>query len=157
MGLGASTSPVTDRLRLAGVMVGAEAQYAGGSKWPFTLRLLAGAMVATVTDSRSGTFLDSATVPTSYDVHPSQSANAAYVYAGPQIRVGRALTDKLQVDLGFTLLMMAAFATPAWNESQPVFPSDGARHDGEAFFPRATLTGELMLTVTPEVAVRYAF
>jgi hypothetical protein len=157
VGLMADNGVVDDALRLSAVLIGGDVQYATRGPWRLTVRFTAGVLVGTANDARTGTFVDGAGV--SYGVEASSSGGATYLYAGPQVRVGRRLGDRLSVSIGAHGLVLAALtATPSWNPLQPVAASQNPAHrEGEGTFPGASITGPLMVLATPEIEVGYDF
>jgi hypothetical protein len=143
---------VDDHLRLAGLMAGAEADYAFGARWPLTLRMAAGALLGAVTDARSGTFVDSD--DSSYEVSaPTQYPRASYFYLSPEVRLGYRVGEHFETSVGAKLLVLAALQRPTWDSDKLV--DVGA--DGVGAFPATNLTGAVMIAVLPGIAARYAF
>ena len=146
-----SAGAVKDSVRLGGFAVGADAQFRLGSDWPLTLRLGVGALIASIKDSRSGTFTDSQS--TAYDVDIAQSGGATYLYVAPEIRFGRRFGEHFELNVGTQLLVLAGLKTPSWDATQTV--SSGS--DGIGTFPSESLSGGVMLAVTPGIGARYEF
>jgi hypothetical protein len=143
---------VDDRLRLAGLMAGADAEYGVGSHFPFVARFTAGALLGAVTDERSGTFVDSAGA--SYDVSVTQYPRASYFYVGPEVRIGYRANEHFDVTLGAKLLFFAALTQPSWDDGELVYAGET---DRGGLFPATSITGELLIFAMPSVALRYAF
>ena len=146
-----SNGTVKDALRLGGFAVGADAQFKVGDVWPITLRLGVGALIASIRDSRTGSFIDSTKV--SYNVDTAQSGSAIYVYVAPEVRFGRRFGEHFELNIGTQLLTLAALSSPSWNTAQTV--SSGA--DGVGTFPKQSLAGSVVLAVTPGIGAKYEF
>jgi hypothetical protein len=143
---------VDDHLRLGGLMAGAEADYVTGSEWPLTLRVAAGALLGTVTDARSGEFVDSA--GSTYEISYETAPRASYFYLGPEVRVGRRVGKHFDVSLGVKTLILAALRHPTWDVAEPI---DAGDTDRGGYFAPADLTGDVMIVLFPGVAARYVF
>jgi hypothetical protein len=143
---------VEDQLRVAGLLVGAEADYVVGATWPLTLQVSAGALLGAATDGRTGTFEDSDGV--SYAVSTTQHPRASYFYVGPEFRVGYRASAHFEASLGAKLLVLAALARPTWDETALV---PAGETDRAGVFAPANLTGATMILVLPGVAAKYSF
>ncbi|HEX6272680.1 MAG TPA: PEGA domain-containing protein [Polyangiaceae bacterium] len=143
---------VNDYLRVAGLMAGAEADYAVGADWPIIARIAAGALIGAATDERSGTFVDSEGA--SYSVSAAQYPRASYFYLGPELRFGYRVGTHFEASLGLKLLVLAALARPTWDGDELYYAGDT---DRAGVFESASLTGPVMVVALPGVAARYAF
>lgn len=140
-----------DSLYLRGFRVGPSVGYRFGDSLPITLRVGLGIFLGSVGDARTGTFTSSD--GTRYDVSVSESAAATYLYAAPELRIGKKLGDHLEVNAGLTLLVLAALERPRWQDEQSVV----AARDGLAKFGSQTTTGGFLITAIPGIGLRYAF
>ena len=138
-------------MRLAGLTAGAEADYVVGARWPLTLRIGIGALVGAVTDTRTGTFVDS--TGSTYAVSTTQYPRASYLLVAPEVRIGHNLGSRFEVGAGVKFLVLAALVRPAWDPDAPIL----AGADGQGSFEGAELTGGLMLALLPGVSLKYAF
>jgi hypothetical protein len=143
---------VDDHLRLAGLLAGAEADYATGTSWPLTLRVSAGALLGAVTDTRTGAFVDSDDV--GYEVSFTQSRRASFFYVSPEVRIGYRVAEHFEASVGTKLFVLAALSRPAWDGTEPIGAT--ATDRGGVFAP-ASLTGGIMLAVMPGMALTYSF
>jgi hypothetical protein len=157
MNLSPNTGTADDRMRLGGLTIGASISYRFGGDWPVLFRLGAGAFVGDDDDRRTGTFMNS--LGESYSVDMEQSPSAIFVYAAPEVRIGRRLTRHLQIDIGAEVLLMTAVRRPGWDGSaQSVLtaPSGTADHgDGFGSFASETLTNSFFAVVVPGLGLRY--
>lgn len=151
----ANAGATDDSLRLSGLTLGAAAQFHRGEEWPLTLRLAGGVMLGSVNDSRSGTFTN--TTNERYSVSASESAAATYLYVAPEVRIGRYLTKRFEVNLGAEVLLMAALTQPKWRDQTGVITSNTGRGDGLATFGERTTAGSFLVMVAPGIGARYTF
>jgi hypothetical protein len=143
---------VVDDVKMSGLMAGAEAEYVLGRDWPVTARLQMGAFLGRAVVTRSGNFVDDMSVP--YQFEQSQDPAASFFYVGPQLLIARRLGDDFEVGVGAKLLVLAALARPTWdNEAYVLTPNRGAAY----FASKGRVTGSVMVTLMPGLAVRYAF
>jgi hypothetical protein len=143
---------VDDRLRLAGLLVGAEADYAMGTSWPFILRVGAGTLLGAVTDTRTGTFVDS--VGVGYEVSATVRPRASYFYVSPEVRIGYRVAEHFEASVGTKLFVLAALARPTWEGVEPIAATDT---DRGGVFASASLTGGIMIVALSGVALGYSF
>ena len=153
------TGTVSDRLELGGLTVGASAYYRLGDPWTITLRLGVGAFLASASDARTGEFETSPMgnpANTSYALAVSQSGSATYVYAAPEVRIGRRLGTRLEISLGVEAHMLLGLSVPSWNAGTLVQTGpSGTQGDGLGAFPSQTLAGSFAIAVMPGVGLRY--
>jgi len=151
-----------DRIASSGLVLGAAALYRRGEVWPLTLRLAVGAYVSNVTDQREGLFVTSAEgqPPTAYySVGVSESHAATFFYAAPEIRVGRRVSEHLEVDAGVKLLVLTTPSPTAWTDQRggvlegPV----GTQGDGIGKFGTQTLTASILVVLAPGLGARLDF
>jgi PEGA domain len=151
MGLDFNLGTVDDKLQLAGLMAGAEADYVSGRRWPLTARLEIGALIGSVTDTRAGVFVDS--TASSYELVATDSPRASYLYVGPELGIGHRLGDRFEVGLGAKVLVLAALTKPTWDAERMVL----AGEDGAGYFPSKELSGGIMIALLPKIGVSYSF
>lgn len=151
VGLPVHTGRVDDRLRLDGLLLGADADFTFGTRWPLILRLGAGALLGSLRDQRTGRFTDSGGTP--YDVEQSVRASARYLYVAPELNIARALGAGLSASLGLQLLILTALHAPTWDAEQGVLVGD----DGLGYFDDDSLTGRVLIVALPSLGLRYAF
>lgn len=144
-----------DRLKLRGVLAGVFAGLRLREGSPAVhLRLGAGALIGSVSDTRTGTFLTTKTPATTYRVGPVvQSTSAASVYLAPELRVGLPLSRHLELSAGLEMLLLFSVSTPTWDEAHRI----NASADGEGHFAADALTESVLLMITPGVGARYDF
>ncbi len=160
-----------DAVSLRGLVVGLSGSYHHGDKWPLTIRIGVGAFIASVRDERTGSFAtSSATTPsgTLYTTDDTYSHNATYLYAAPEVRLGRRIGDHFEINVGVELRVLSALSRPSWQDppngilAGPVNPPMGAvagKHydDGLGGFGSQTLTSSFLFVVAPGLGLRYEF
>ena len=152
--LSPNTGTVDDALYLRGFRVGPSVGYrlgVLGDDLPITLRVGLGVFLGSVGDGRTGSFTSSKGAR--YDVSVSESATATYLYAAPEVRIGKKLGDHLELNAGVTVLVLAALERPQWSDQQPVL----AGNDGLAKFGSQPTAGSFLLAAVPGIGARYAF
>jgi hypothetical protein len=156
------TGTADDRIASSGLLLGASALYRRGEVWPLTLRLAVGAYVSSVTDQREGLFVTSGQgQPPSayYSVGVSETHAAAFFYAAPEVRVGRRVSEHLEVDAGLKILVLTTPSPPAWTDQRggvlegPV----GTQGDGIGKFGTQTLTASILVVIAPGLGARLDF
>jgi hypothetical protein len=151
-GLAANPGTAADRLTLRGFMAGAFAGLSLGERAPLHLRLGAGALIASVGDSRRGSFKTGD--GSSYDVGPiGVSPSATFFYVDPEIRVGLRLSSHVELSVGVEGLILVGLSRPTWDASRSIF----AAADGAGTFAAERLTGSIVVLVSPGVGIRYDF
>jgi hypothetical protein len=155
------TGTVDDRIAASGILLGAALLYHRGDVWPLTVRLAAGAYVSSVTDQREGLFQTSAqgqppNAP--YSVGLSETHPAAFFYAAPEVRVGRRVSEHLEVNAGLKLVVLATPNAPAWTDQHPVLAGPtGTQGDGLGKFGTQTLTSPILVVLAPGLGARLDF
>ena len=114
-------------------------------------RNVLGVFLGSVGDARTGSF--TSTTSTRYDVSVSESANATYLYAAPEVRIGKKFGDHLELNAGLTVLVLAALKRPEWTDQQSIV----AARDGLATFGQQSTAGGVILSAVPGIGLRYAF
>lgn len=141
-----------DDVRLRGFLAGAFAGFGFGEQMRVRLRLGAGALIGSLSDTRTGKFTTSKGQP--YEVGPLvQTPGAAWFYLDPEVRLGMRLWERVELSAGVGVLMLIGLSSREWNEAQPV----NAAGDGYGKFAAETLTSPVLFAVTPGVGARYDF
>jgi hypothetical protein len=148
------TGTVDDTIALRyGGLAGAWAGFSFGSRFPVHLRLGAGALLASVTDTRTGAF-KSQIDQQRFNVGPiSDGGFVPFVYAAPEVRVGLRLGKHVELSLGVEALVLVAPSPTAWNAKREI----NAGSDGIGTFPADRLIGRGIFVVSPGVGARYDF
>ncbi|MBK7580366.1 MAG: PEGA domain-containing protein [Myxococcales bacterium] len=166
--LGRPANPGTafDTLWLRGVALGASFGFRTGPRWPVTVRVGAGALVAGLTDTRDGRF----------DTNPNASGQSArytidsveesiparYFYAAPELRVGRRMGNS-ELSFGVQGLLLFALTQPKWKDKSPVLTGNcssvgsGCVTDGEGTFGEQAVAGKMLLLIAPQLGFRHDF
>jgi hypothetical protein len=158
---------VNDKLSLSGLVIGGSAFYHRGETWPLTIRIGIGAFLANVRDARGGNFVTSQyTMPPNapFTVSDTESHAATYIYASPEVRLGRRLGDHFEVSVGVELRILTALSQASWLDVNPVLagptPPPNTHmtvDDGLGGFGKQTLAGSFMFIVAPGLGLRYDF
>jgi hypothetical protein len=148
---------VDDKLRLAGLTLGASAQFHKGEQWPVLLRLGAGVLLGSLRDERAGSLTNS--LSERYHVSLQKSATASFLYVAPEVRIGRRFGAHLELSVGTEILLMTALSKPKWNDAPGVLTTNvsGKQGDGVGTFGNDTLAGSFMVLVAPGLGARYDF
>lgn len=160
---GIDPGTMDDKLTFAGLLVGGQVYDRFGDDWPLMLRLGVGVYLPTVHDARNGTFTtQGSTDPppgTAYSVTASESHGAPYVYAAPEVRIGRRLGEHFEVDAGLQLLLLVALSPPQWKDGEGQVLEGPAGHQGDGLggFGTQSLSGSLVPVLAPGVGGRYEF
>jgi hypothetical protein len=155
-----------DTLKLRGFRAGGWASFrTAAERFPLRLRLGAGALIGSVSDTRSGVFRSggakgacSASASMSdqgcFSIGPAIHApSASFFYVAPEVRVGFRLGGHIEVSVGVEGLLLFGLSSPSWDETLGIF---GAR-DGYATFPKDTLAGSFIGVILPGLGARYDF
>lgn len=139
----------TDDLSLKLMMVGGSIGWQGGKQWPWQARLGVGAAFGSMSDLRSGRFEADGTQPGvtgPYSVTAvKETPDASFVFAGPEVRIGYAITSTVAVTAGTGADVLVALTQPSWQDKQDVVsPSLGY-----ATYGRQTMTGKTIVLVMP--------
>ncbi|APR75627.1 PEGA domain protein [Minicystis rosea] len=141
-----------DELRLTGALVGGTFGYGTGERFPFRLRLGAGALIGSVRDLRTGHFKPRS--GPAYDTYPVVDHEAArYFYLDPEARLGIRLGKHWEASLGVQLLFLVAISQPKFNERLTL----AASTDGIGSYPADKLMGGFVMMVSPGANLRYDF
>ncbi len=146
---GAADDTITVR---RGALFGAWVGATFGDRFPGHLRLNAGILAASATDTRSGHFK----TPTgdAYDLVPAATADgAAFFHLGPEVRVGAKLTKNVEINAGIEALVLFPFSTPVWDKTRLI----GAGTDGVGTFPADRILASPVVAIEPGLGVRYQF
>lgn len=158
-----------DSVRVTGATFGGAIGWHRGEAWTFTGRLGAGGIAGAAFDRRTGTFTNGAgetyrirSSPDGSTVVDGLSDAAAlfYLYAAPEVRIGRRIGKRIEVSIGVQGLFAFGLASPSWSDDRFVPTSPNApqqRGDGPGRFPRETMFGGVRAILTPSVGVRADF
>ncbi|MDI1447057.1 PEGA domain-containing protein [Polyangium sp. 6x1] len=158
-----------DVLSLQGAHVGASVARTVGERFPITFRLGAGGFFGSAQDDRSGDYKTTArdvpdptsttgirrkdSVPYTVDrVTETQAMLGAYV--APEIRAGMRISDKLDVAVSVSALVLFVPEPPSWVPEQGYVQ---ASTDGQGKYDSDTLTGAVIFTVSPGLVATYRF
>jgi hypothetical protein len=143
-----------DILRLQGFMAGAWAELSFGERFPIHIRLGGGALLGSMSDTRTGTFEASNPELPAYRVGPVSTVPPAhFIYVDPEVRAGIALASRFELSIGLDLMMLINLSRPRWDPDLAVDASD----DGIGKFEGETLAGALLVVIAPSLGARYAF
>lgn len=155
-----------DTLKLRGFRAGGWASYrTGGARLALQVRLGAGALVGSVSDTRSGTFRVGAGTracplppamsdPSCFSIGTAIAAPTAnFFYVSPEVRLGLRLGSHVELSAGVEGLVLFGLGTPTWDKTLGIF---GAK-DGYATFGGARLAGSILGVILPGVGARYQF
>jgi hypothetical protein len=148
----------TDKLRLSGLTLGGSAFFHRGESWPLTLRLGVGVLLGAVHDARSGTFTNS--LGASYTANVAESDAATYLYAAPEVRIGRRFGDHFELSFGVEAIVLAALSPPRWADTNQVLTTPDpatSQGDGLGGFGAQTLAGSIVVIFAPGLGARYEF
>jgi PEGA domain len=141
------TAAAADTVWVHAALLGPWAQVTFGDRLAFHLRLGAGGMVGSSSDTRSGTAVDCARTA----VAPVTETSPLHaVYLAPEARVGLALGRHVEMTLGLEVLLAFNLDPPSWS---------GA-HDGVTWDPpagTATFSSQRLIAFTPVLGGRYDF
>jgi hypothetical protein len=136
-----------------GLLVGPWIGFSVGERFPFHARVAAGAVLAWVGDTRSGTF-DPVREGPAYSVGPlSTTTFAPFIHVSPDIRVGYRVTPRFEVAVGVDALVLIALTEPAWDAKRPV----NAGADGIGTFTAERTLGSVVFGIAPGASLRYDF
>ncbi len=165
----ANAGSTDDAISLQGGHLGASVARTVGERFPVTFRLGAGGFFGSVQDDRSGDYkttlrdVPDPTDPTQtiekrsvgYTVERvSQTQAALGAYLAPEIRAGLRVSQRLDVALSVGALVLFLPKRPAWVPDQGYVQ---AGTDGQGKYDRDTLTGSVILTVSPGLVATYRF
>jgi len=156
------------RTALVGVLstdvVDMRALTAGGSasvrllnpRFPLTIRLGVGALLAHTSDTRDATIADPTSGPYAASHFPlratltEERTSLAFVYAAPEIRQGVRLGEHFELSLGVAFYFLFATSDLSW---QNVNTLSGAPGDG--LFQSARYLGSTLVAYAPSLGLRY--
>lgn len=145
---------VNDTLELGGFLVGAFAGLTLHERYAARVRIGAGAVFGSFTDTRVGTFALLSTPGLTYGVGPLiQSSTKTWLFLSPELRTGYRLSDELEVTGGISALLFMTPTPPMWRSSQGV----NASADGYGQLQDEELTSSIIFTLMPVIGVRYDF
>jgi hypothetical protein len=166
-----------DALTMKGVLVGASASLHRGAPLSWMARVGAGAWLATVDDTRSGTFTTVASYhpdpavpagpPASYLVGPvAETSDARFAYLAPEVRLGWRFGEHFELAASAELWLLLAITQPRWDPGGQVVatgncaatnPDPKCVRDGFAVFSPLSLSGRVFAVASLGLAARYAF
>jgi hypothetical protein len=150
-GLGGRAS---DELRLRGGAIGVHAGYRFFDEIPLRGRLGAGAIIGSVRSERAGAFEARSGAP--YEAPPLESEeSAAFVYVAPEVSVGQAFGDRLEIGIGVQALVLVAASSPTWGGDAP--PRVVVPGDGLAAYPDDESLAGTAVAIVPGASVRLLF
>ena len=147
---------IDDNVTLRGVLLGASAGYYRSGRFPLTFRLGGGVLLGTAKDARHGDFRTGAGRPdpqTPFSADRTESASARYAFAAPEVRVGYAIAQRLELTLGLEAMFLFALTQPKWTDAKPVL----AATDGVGTFGSQSTVGRVMVAFIPGLGARYEF
>jgi hypothetical protein len=169
VGLDADLGIADDTLKLRGFRAGGWASFAipwpKAERFPIRLRLGAGALIGSVSDTRSGSFRSGAvkgacplsikaSEPGCFSVGPAIHApSASFFYVDPEVRVGFRIGRHLELSAGVEGLLLFGLSSPTWDKELGIY---GAR-DGYGTFRAVSLAGSFIGVVMPGLGARYEF
>ncbi len=136
-----------------GVLGGAWLGFAFGDRFPVRLRVGGGALLAWVSDTRSGIF-DPVHDGPNFSVGPlTQTSFVPMAYAAPDLRVGFRIGPRFEIDVGVDALVMIALSEPTWDKARAI----NAGADGIGTFPAERIMGKVLFAIAPGFGLRYDF
>lgn len=168
-GLPADHGVVDDTLRLRGFSPGVWASYRFGERLPIRLRASAGALLGSMSDTRTGRFQPggspstcSAAVVQAAEAESSpcfttgpviQAPFAAFIFVEPEVRIGYRIGERFEVSAGVAALLLFGVSVPSWDADQGIY----AGKDGFAQFGADKLAGSFVPLIVPGLGARYEF
>lgn len=148
-----------DSLTLIGPTFGASLSYVTGERFPLHLRLGAGVLVGTASDTRSGSF--STPSGETYDL-PDRSLSVvkASLYVEPEVRLGYRISRKVTVEAGVRVLVVAFLGNvPRWENQTELSlgrcpDADPKVCAGRGVYAPMDLFSSALLMLGPSLAVR---
>ena len=162
-GLAPSAGFASDDVHLRGGLAGLSFELQRGTAVRIGARLGAGVLLASVSDTRSGTFMNTEGAgATPYSIVPvRESASGQYAYAAPRLKVGFRMRKFLELGFGVTGLFGLALSRPTWPDSARSLAGDCTgqikypRCLGTATFGADSLAGSPLIVLAPEVTLRF--
>ena len=135
------------------VLVGPWIGFSIGDRFPFHARVAAGAALAWIGDTRSGSF-DPVREGPVYPVGPlSTTTLAPFLHVSPDVRIGYRIRPQFEVALGVDVLVLIPLTEPTWDPKRPV----NAGADGIGVFPAERTLGGVVFGIAPGISLRYDF
>jgi hypothetical protein len=150
VGEGPGSVSIDEALWLHAGLAGAWAGFSLGVPFPIHLRLGAGALLGSASDTRTAGAASSRIEPTG-EANPLRG-----VYVAPELRVGLAVGRRVEVDAGVAMLAAFLPSAPKWGARHEVIfdGAGGLREYGT--FTDETFAGPI-LAIAPGIGARYAF
>ncbi|WP_433928225.1 PEGA domain-containing protein [Sorangium cellulosum] len=169
-GLDVDHGVVDDTLKLRGFRPGVSVSYRfGGERFPIRIRLGAGALLGSISDTRTGSFrpggkpidcpglgVEAGSQSTSpcFTIGPVIRAPfAGFLFVEPEVRVGFRLDEHVELSAGLAALLLFGRTVPSWDDEQGIY----AGKDGIATFKSERLAGSVIPLLLPGLSARYAF
>jgi opacity protein-like surface antigen len=153
---------VADSLTVRGFLAGAWAGYSGGERLRVHVRLGAGGVFGSVSDTRTGSFVSGAGLQN--DLGPiTVRPSASFVYVAPELRGGLRFGDHFEVTAGLGVLLLFGLEKPVWTNPPEGYYATIPQPPGNpprgyfGTFPAESLTGRVLLSLLPGVGARYDF
>jgi hypothetical protein len=152
-----------DKVNFGGLLIGLSALYRIGDTWPVTLRFGIGAYLASVKDTRTGSFTTSAATNPPKETYTtpafSESSSGTFLYAAPELRFGRRFGEHFEINVGVVLRVLATVSQPAWNDGSQltIEGPTGGQGDGLGGYGKQNLTGPFVFAAEPGLGARYTF
>jgi hypothetical protein len=147
VGLPSERIAVDDMIWIHAGLVGAWAGFSLGVPVPIHLRLGAGALLGSAADTRSRV----ATIVPSGELQRLEG-----VYVAPEIRVGLALSRRIEVSVGLALLLAFVPSPPRWSAAHEVILESPSVRPAYGTFPAESYAGPIV-AFTPGIGARYVF
>lgn len=148
-----SEGTTNESLRLGAFFVGATIGYHINGRFPSTLRLGAGVLVAEVRDERAGNFA-LRRAEGRFDAGSAVDfPRGVYAFFDPEARFGFRVAEHVELSGGLKLLMLLTTGAPRWDERQELL----ADVDGIANYPPESVMGDVVFMLAPSVNMRYEF
>lgn len=150
--VGQAAEPVTvaDSLWIHAGLVGAWAGFSLDVPVPLHLRLGAGALLGSASDTRAGGSSAGSVEPTG-ELRPLRGA-----YVAPEIRVSLVVRSRVEVSAGIEVLAVFVPSPPQWGGGHDVIVDRRPGLLEYATFPAETFAGPI-LAIAPSLGARYAF
>jgi hypothetical protein len=152
VGLGTRQGTATDKLMLSGPFVGAYGAYMFDMEYPLLLRLSVGPVFSTVKDERVSSFpVDEGGA---YQAGPiTQEPTAIFLLIDPEVKINVKLGDNFYLGLGLDIPVLVALQLPTWDGEREI----DAAEDGIGAFGSESLTGRVVVGISPNVGLRAHF
>jgi hypothetical protein len=136
-----------DALLLQGVLLGGSLWFRRGVDWPITARVNGGILLGSLRTERTA-HLAGVDWPL-----PATTADARFAYVNPELRLGYAVAKYFDLSLVLQAHILIAADKPVWQAEQDLY------YEGLGFvdFPQESLTGDVVVLVTPGLGAALSF